>query len=194
MIKKAKISDLKFDDKNANVHTEKGMRILEKSLSKLGAGRSVLLDKNNNIIAGNGVIETAGNIGLEDVILVETKGNEIVAVKRTDIDINSKKGRELAIADNHVAKESINLNKQVLRDLQAEYECDFNFYEVNTESTFGEFQQFAPEEYEENKLPYPITIVVNKDDYERWCAIKEKLNINNDKKAFFEIIESVIND
>jgi hypothetical protein len=177
MIKKAKISDLKFDDKNANVHTEKGMRILEKSLSKLGAGRSVLLD-----------------IGLEDVILVETKGNEIVAVKRTDIDINSKKGRELAIADNHVAKESINLNKQVLRDLQAEYECDFNFYEVNTESTFGEFLQFAPEEYEENKLPYPITIVVNKDDYERWCAIKEKLNINNDKKAFFEIIGSVIND
>lgn len=194
MIKKAKISDLKFDDKNANKHTEKGNRLIEKSIRKLGFAAPDVIDKNNNIIIGNERTSVAGQLGYEDVIIVESDGTKIIAIKRTDIDINSKKGRELAIIDNHSAKESINLNKQVLRDLQAEYECDFNFYEVNTESTFGEFQQFAPEEYEENKLPYPITIVVNKDDYERWSAIKEKLNINNDKKAFFEIIGSVIND
>jgi len=121
-VTEAKITDLHFDDKNANKHTQKGLRLVEKSLSKLGAGRSILIDKNNNIIAGNGVIETAGQIGMENIRIVETDGKEIVAVKRTDIDINSKKGRELAIIDNHSAKESIDLDFDVINDLASEYD------------------------------------------------------------------------
>jgi len=35
-----KINELNFDNHNANKHTQKGLRLLEKSLSKLGAGRS----------------------------------------------------------------------------------------------------------------------------------------------------------
>ena len=57
------IDKLKFDKKNANKHTERGNRLLDKSLSKLGFGRSVLLDKDDNIIAGDGVTEKAGEIG-----------------------------------------------------------------------------------------------------------------------------------
>jgi len=49
----ANISDLRFDDKNMNDHTEYGMGLLEKLLQEFGAGRSILIDKNNNIIAGN---------------------------------------------------------------------------------------------------------------------------------------------
>ncbi len=41
----AKISDLKFDDKNFNKHTSYGMSLLEKSLRENGAGRSILIDK-----------------------------------------------------------------------------------------------------------------------------------------------------
>ena len=61
------ISDLKFDDKNFNKHTEYGMSLLEKSLRENGAGRSILIDKDNNIIAGNGIVEAAGSVGLEKV-------------------------------------------------------------------------------------------------------------------------------
>lgn len=142
-VTEAKITDLHFDDKNANKHTQKGLRLVEKSLSKLGAGRSILIDKNNNIIAGNGVIETAGQIGMENIRIVETDGKEIVAVKRTDIDINSKKGRELAIIDNHSAKESIDLDFDVINDLVSEYnispveweleKMDFDFSDRNKE-------------------------------------------------------------
>ena len=99
-IKEAKISDLVFDDKNFNKHTEYGMRLIEKSIRNNGAGRSILIDKNNRIIAGNGVTEIAGQIGLEDVQIVETDGTKIIAVKRTDIDLDSKQGREMALADN----------------------------------------------------------------------------------------------
>lgn len=94
------ISELKFDDKNFNKHTQKGMGLLEKSLQQFGAGRSILIDKDNNIIAGNGIVEAAGQVGLDKVKIIETDGTEIVAVKRTDVSLNSAQGREMALADN----------------------------------------------------------------------------------------------
>lgn len=113
-----KIDELKFDDKNFNKHTEYGMGLLEKSLRENGAGRSILLDKDNNIIAGNGVVEVASQIGLENVKIVETTGDEIVAVKRTDISLNSREGREMALADNATAKADIEWDKE---NLQSEF-------------------------------------------------------------------------
>lgn len=107
----ANISDLKFDDKNFNKHTQKGMGLLEKSLQQFGAGRSILLDKDNNIIAGNGIVEAAGAVGLEKVRIVETTGDEIVAVKRTDVTLNSAKGREMALADNATASADLEWDK-----------------------------------------------------------------------------------
>lgn len=120
------IKDLKFDSKNANKHTQKGMRLLDKSISKLGLGRSILIDKDNNIIAGNGVVETAGQLGLEKVKIIETDGSEIIAVKRKDISIDSKKGRELAIADNQTAKVGIDFDLDVINDLSIDLDIDLS--------------------------------------------------------------------
>jgi len=156
-VTEAKITDLHFDDKNANKHTQKGLRLVEKSLSKLGAGRSILIDKNNNIIAGNGVIETAGQIGMENIRIVETDGKEIVAVKRTDIDINSKKGRELAIIDNHSAKESIDLDFDVINDLVTEY--DISPVEWELESI--DWNNNNEQEATEDNFEIPETIETN---------------------------------
>ena len=104
---KIKLSDLTLDDKNYNKGTEFGNSLIEKSLRKFGAGRSILLDKNNRIIAGNKTVENASSIGLDDVIIVETTGNQIIAIKRIDIDLDSKIGREMALADNASAKANI---------------------------------------------------------------------------------------
>ena len=112
----ATIKDLKFDDKNFNKHTEFGMGLLEKSLRENGAGRSILLDKDNNIIAGNGVVETAGNIGLEKVRIVETSGDEIIAVKRTDISLDSEQGRQMALADNATASADLEWDADTMRE------------------------------------------------------------------------------
>lgn len=109
------IKELKFDDKNFNKHTEYGMSLLEKSLRENGAGRSILIDKDNNIIAGNGIVESAGQIGINKVKIIETTGDEIVAVKRTDISLNSKKGRKMAIADNSTAKADLEWDEENLK-------------------------------------------------------------------------------
>ena len=71
IMSKLKISDLTPDDKNYNKGTQFGNSLIEKSLRKFGAGRSILLDKNNRIIAGNKTIENAYTIGLDDVLVVE---------------------------------------------------------------------------------------------------------------------------
>ena len=41
------------DSRNANKGTERGLALLDKSLRQYGAGRSILVDKNGRVIAGN---------------------------------------------------------------------------------------------------------------------------------------------
>ena len=115
MSKKVKISELVPDDKNYNKGTEFGDSLLDKSLRNYGAGRSILLDKNNRIIAGNKTAQKAGEIGLEDVQIIESDGTKLIAVKRTDIDLDSEAGRELALADNAVSKVNLEWDEENLK-------------------------------------------------------------------------------
>lgn len=109
-IKVVDIENLKQDDKNFNRGTKRGKKLMERSLKELGLGRSILIDKDNNIIAGNKTQETAKELGFKNVIVVETDGSQVVAVKRTDLSLKTKKGRELALADNRTAQENIDLD------------------------------------------------------------------------------------
>lgn len=97
------IEELRQDALNFNKGTYEGEVLIKKSLERFKAGRSVLIDKNNNIIAGNKTVSAAATMGMK-VRVIETTGEELVAVKRTDIDLDSKEGRELALADNRTAQ------------------------------------------------------------------------------------------
>src|SRR5258708_2905904 len=99
-----KLSALTPDTRNANKGTDRGRKVVRESLRKYGAGRSILLDKSGNIIAGNKTVEGAQAIGLEDVQIVKSDGTRLIAVQRTDLDINDRKARELAIADNRASE------------------------------------------------------------------------------------------
>ena len=104
------LADLTPDGENFNKHTEFGTKLLEDSLRKFGAGRSILVDKDGNIIAGNGVVETAAGIGMDDVVVVQTDGTKLVVVQRIDLELDSKEGRELALADNMTALKGIDID------------------------------------------------------------------------------------
>lgn len=110
------INELKFDKKNFNKHTEYGMGLLEKSLQKFGAGRSILVDKDNNIIAGNGIVEAATNAGITKTRVIETTGDELVVVKRKDVVLDSEKGREMALADNATAAADLEWDDELLKE------------------------------------------------------------------------------
>jgi hypothetical protein len=82
-----KIGTFTPDSRNANKGTEPGQQMIENSLRNVGAGRSIVLDKHGNIIAGDKTVENAGAIELEDVIVVQTDGTKLVAVQRMDLDL-----------------------------------------------------------------------------------------------------------
>ena len=94
------MAKIKLDSKNYRVHTDKNKMIIDKSLKELGAGRSILIDSENEIIAGNGVFEQAEKQNIK-IKIVETDGTELIAVKRTDLKTNDKKRKKLALIDNH---------------------------------------------------------------------------------------------
>ncbi len=120
----AKLTDLTPDDKNFNKGSEFGNSLIEKSFRKFGAGRSILIDKNNRIIAGNKSVENAMAIGMEDVQIVESDGTKIIAVKRTDIDLDSAEGREMALADNASAKANIVFDAELIEAEVGEAVCE----------------------------------------------------------------------
>lgn len=91
--------EITFDQRNYRKHSKKNKDLIKKSLEELGAGRSVLLDKENSLIAGNGVFEQAQALGIP-VRVVETDGSELIAVKRTDLATKDEKRKKLALADN----------------------------------------------------------------------------------------------
>lgn len=113
-IKDGTIEDLVFDDLNFNQHTEFGMSQLEKSLRKFGAGRSILVDKDNRIIGGNGITEAAVNAGITKTKVVEVTGDELVVVKRTDVALDSEQGRGMALADNATSAVNLQWNTENL--------------------------------------------------------------------------------
>lgn len=115
------IKELKFDEHNFNRHNDEGMSLLEKSIKENGLGRSILLDKDNNIVGGNGVTEKAIELGKTKVRIIETDGSELIAVKRTDLTLDSEQGRKMALADNSVAHANLEWNEEELQKAQDDW-------------------------------------------------------------------------
>lgn len=91
--------EIKFDKRNYRKHSDSNKRKIKKSLQECGAGRSVLVDADDTLIAGNGVFEQAQAMGIPTRV-IETDGTELVVVKRTDLRTDDDKRKLLAMADN----------------------------------------------------------------------------------------------
>ena len=129
-----KLSDFTTDPQNSNKGTQRGLRALDTSLRQYGAGRSILVDKNGRVIAGNKTLERAVDLGMDDVIVVESDGTKLVAVKRTDLDLEADggKARALATYDNRAGQLDLDwdidalsaVDTDVLKDLWTVDELD----------------------------------------------------------------------
>lgn len=108
------MEEIKFDKRNYRVHNDENKRVIRKSLKELGAGRSIVIDNEGEIIAGNGVYEQAQKLGIKTKI-VETDGSELVVVKRTDLATGDDKRKRLALADN-AASDTSDWAEELLRE------------------------------------------------------------------------------
>jgi hypothetical protein len=96
------IKSLVHDPENARKHNPKNIGVIVESLHAVGAARSIVIDEDNRILAGNGVIEAAGEAGITKMQIVDADGETIVAVRRTGL--TPKQKRLLALADNRATE------------------------------------------------------------------------------------------
>lgn len=99
------MTEIKLDKRNYRKHSERNKQLINKSLKDLGAGRSILIDNQNEIIAGNGVFEQARELNIP-VKIIETDGTELIAIKRNDLSTTDRKRQELAVMDNSASDSS----------------------------------------------------------------------------------------
>ena len=121
-------TEIKFDSKNYRKHDDRNLKLIKKSLKECGAGRSILLDAEGEIIAGNATYKTAKEANIP-VKIIETDGKELIAVKRTDLKTEDKKRKKLALLDNSTSDK-----------------VDWDLDNLSTDFDLGELSEFGLEE------------------------------------------------
>lgn len=98
------VKDLKQDKRNYRKHNQKNLDLIKKSVTEVGLGRSIVIDNENEIICGNGLVSTLDKD--TPVKVIETDGSELVVVKRTDLATDDDKRKQLAVMDNSTSDSS----------------------------------------------------------------------------------------
>jgi hypothetical protein len=147
------LKDLKHDHKNARRRTDRSSRLIAESLKRYGAARSIVIDEENRILAGNGTIEGAKAAGIKNVRVIETDGSEIIAVRRTNLSEDEKIG--LALADNRTSDLS-EWDGAMLHQISEEHDISTWFDKEELDELFGIEETIDEDSPYTNKTTPPI--------------------------------------
>jgi DNA modification methylase len=96
------LAALVADPQNRRLYNARNLQAIATSLQSVGAARSIVIDEDNVVLAGNGVREAATVAGLTRVRVIEADGSEVIAVRRRGLTPDQK--RHLAMFDNRTAE------------------------------------------------------------------------------------------
>ena len=112
------------DSQNVNKHTQRGGGLLENSLRKRGAFRSIASAGKGAdvpvVYAGNYTLQKAVEAGFTEVVNVHVTGNQIVNVVRDDIAPGTAEAIALGLEDNEVGRISYNPDLDILAAVMAD--------------------------------------------------------------------------
>lgn len=175
-----------FDKRNYRRHSEQNKKRIRKSLTECGAGRSVLVDKDGCLIAGNGVFEQAEKMGIKTRI-IETDGTELVVVKRTDIGTDDPKRKTLAKADNATSDNVEWDVDMLLTDFSIEELQDWGIC-LGSAGGNNYSRKIAAPIYEPTMdVPPMISDCVKTDKYDQLIAQIERAEISEDDKRLLKL-------
>ena len=173
------ISTLKQDPKNARKRTAQSKHLIQESLSRYGAARSIVIDETDRILAGNGTIEGAKAAGISKVRIIETDGDEIIAVRRTGLTEHEKVG--LALADNRTSDLS-EWDAEMLHNLSQEQDIAPWFSEDDIAELLGKKDDFDPDDPttdQSDKITDVFQIIVNCTSEEQQTDLLNRLLSEN---------------
>jgi len=117
-----KLSDFKQMEKNPNLHTDTGLKLLKKSIDKYGYITPMTATADGTIIDGNARLEKVSEqMSSEDPIIIHHDGTRPIIAVRDDIACGTdKKAKEIAIMANRVGQVNISWNVPELKNLALE--------------------------------------------------------------------------
>jgi len=158
------LGDLTPDPGNHNAGTERGAYLLEESIAQVGAGRSILADRDGVVLAGNKALQAAADAGL-GVRVVRTDGHELVVVQRTDLalsgdDDERQRARRMAYFDNRTSEIGLSYDlDQIVIDLTEGVDLSVMFYQDELEELLAgliEPQDDGGEQRERPSMPHYV--------------------------------------
>lgn len=108
---------LRPDPQNRRRHSPRNVGMIVDALKEVGPARSIVIDEQNVVLAGNGVVEAATAAGLDKLRVVDVDGDTLIAVRRTGLTDAQK--RRLALFDNRAGELADWNVEQVFADTQA---------------------------------------------------------------------------
>jgi hypothetical protein len=95
------LADLKADPRNARKHTTRNLSTIANALREVGAARSIVITEGNTVQCGNATIQAALAVGITKVRVIDSAGDELIAVRRTGLSTRQK--TRMALFDNQAA-------------------------------------------------------------------------------------------
>lgn len=134
------------------VHDAENQQIIANSFREFGAARSIVMDADGIIRAGNGSVQGAAEAGVKTARIIETDGTELIVVKRTDL--SGDRAKAYALADNKATDTSAFDDAAIesaLRELdEAGIDMtDFGFAEVSDAEVMADaIEELQPRKFE----------------------------------------------
>lgn len=156
------IKDLRADPANRRKHNPRNLGMVVDALQSVGAARSIVIDEDNVILAGNGVTEAAAEAGITRVRVVDADGEEIIAVRRSGLTDEQK--RKLAIYDNRTAELAEWDPEQFKSDLDAGLAFEPYFTEKELSGIVGRKVEFFAGHTDPDEAPAPRPTAIQSGD------------------------------
>jgi hypothetical protein len=119
-VRRATLKDFKADPQNVRKHNERNLAAVVTSLSETGFGRPILAASNGTVLAGNLTSEALADLGMEDVLVIETDGRRPIIHVRSDLEAGSDDARKAAFYDNRAAELADGYDAELLASLIAD--------------------------------------------------------------------------
>ena len=129
------VTGLRPDPANRRTHSARNVAMIVASLHDVGAARSIVIDEQNEVLAGNGVIAAAAKAGITKLQIVEADGDTLIAVRRRGLTAAQK--RALAIYDNPTAELAQSNVDQLAADLKDGLDLAPFFFETELQALLG---------------------------------------------------------
>jgi hypothetical protein len=132
--------EISFNDENGRKYCcfcgntfNKGKRylhLLSESIKRLGVARGIVVDKENNILCGTKTAQMCCDLGIKRAKIIETNGDELIIIKRVDVEADSTKACEISLTDNLIASKILFWDADaVLAKMQERYSFDARMWE-----------------------------------------------------------------